>query len=401
MLGVKRETLYAYVSRGLLHSRSRGGRGRQYARADLQRLKARRDARAGHGAVAASALRWGEPVLDSAITEIRSDALRYREHDAVILARDDVSFERVAELLWTGVLPGEASWSLAPADAVARLVPRLRPVLTEESRPLDGLALLVPALAVRDRQRFDPGDEAALALARRLLPAMATGLALPRGRAAVEQAAAESTLARMVTVALGARPTHWRVALVEQALVLCADHGLNASTFAARVTASTDADVYACITAALATVSGPKHGGASDRIDALLSELGRPELAVRGVRERLRRGEGMPGFGHPLYAAGDPRAVPLLEGAFARRGRRPLAVLRALVEGMALAGSPPPSVDTALVAVAHAAGLVPGAATGIFAVGRAAGWVAHVLEQRAANFTLRPRARYVPATGPR
>src|SRR5687767_5812633 len=124
LLDVKRATLYAYVSRGLVRSRAlAGGRARLYQRDDLLALKTRKDARSGHGPVAAAALRWGEPVLDSSITEIRSDGPAYRGTSALALARDGVSFERAAELLWSGVLPERASWprhgQLAPRGVAA------------------------------------------------------------------------------------------------------------------------------------------------------------------------------------------------------------------------------------------------------------------------------------------
>jgi citrate synthase len=186
------------------------------------------------------------------------------------------------------------------------------------------------------------------------------------------------------------------VAPINQALVLCADHELNVSTFTARVTASSGADLYACVSAALAALSGPRHGGACDRIEALMQEVGRPERAATVVRERLRRGESVPGFGHQLYPKGDPRTPPLLEATWAVRPEPPaVRVVRAVLDAMAEAGHPPPAVDFALVALSAALGLPPGGAAAVFAVGRAAGWVAHVLEQREQGHLLRPRARYV------
>ncbi|AKQ69673.1 Citrate synthase (si) [Myxococcus hansupus] len=154
--------------------------------------------------------------------------------------------------------------------------------------------------------------------------------------------------------------------------------------------------------AALAALSGPKHGGACDRVEALLAEVGRPERASAVIHERLRRGESMTGFGHPLYPDGDPRTPPLVEAAQALRPEAPsVRIASAVLDVMRAAGHPPPSVDFGLVMLAGALGLPPGAGATLFAVGRAAGWVAHVLEQREQGHLLRPRARYVEANPPR
>jgi citrate synthase len=162
-----------------------------------------------------------------------------------------------------------------------------------------------------------------------------------------------------------------------------------------RLAASAGADLYACLTAALATLSGPRHGGELDRFEALVREVGSPARARRVVLARTQRGELLPGFGHPLYPGGDPRAPPLVEAARALAPdatRTILAVVREVKQALKLE----PTLDAGLVAVAHAIG-APDAGSAIFALGRCAGWVAHVLEQRDAGYLLRPRARY---TGP-
>jgi citrate synthase len=184
---------------------------------------------------------------------------------------------------------------------------------------------------------------------------------------------------------------------LDAALVTSADHELNASTFAVRVAASTGADLYACMAAGLAALSGPRHGGACDRIEALVAETGRPERAAEIVRERFRRGETVPGFGHPLYPDGDPRGRLLLDEARRLSGRPgpALRTLFALVEAMRRAEREAPTVDVGLVALSSALGLPGGTAAGLFAIGRTAGWIAHALEQRSAGFLLRPRARYI------
>ena len=315
-LGVKRETLYAYASRGLLTRVPLGeGHRHGYLRADVERLKARADARAGHGAVAAGALRWGEPVLDTAISAISQTGPAYRGYSAVALARAGVSFERAAELLWSGRLPASApKWRALPTRAGEhRPEPRERAV----RGGLQRLLLLVSRLAAdqattggaragrgRDGGAEVGGPPEEVRVARRVI-----------ARFAGAGVAGEVPVARALLATLGAHRTgRGPEEALGRALVLVADHELNASTFAARVAASAGASLLACLAAAMATVSGDRHGGQCDRVEALLSAASRAG-ASRSLRTLLRRAEVPPGFGHPLYPDGDPRAGPLLEAA--------------------------------------------------------------------------------------
>lgn len=410
-LDVKPATLYAYVSRGLLRSYPQGaGHVHRYSRGDLLRLKTRAEARSGHGPVAASALDFGEPVLESAVTKIEPSGARYRGYSAIELARSDTPFEAVAELLWSGRLPSEAPrWSArmtVPAGHLLRLLPA-------GTAPLSALSLLLPALAVRDFDRFAAPPEIEKERARQLLLQLCAGLTLAAlaqkpqksGRADPSHLAAalgQPTVAESILVALrlgatkDARSPRNAARAVNRALVLLADHELNPSTFAARVAASAGADLYACLAAALATVSGPRHGGACDRVDALIAEAERAGDAAQVVRDRLRRGESVPGFGHPLYPDGDPRTAPLLETAqeLSSGKRARLAPYLTVITAMRDAGHPPPTVDLGLCALASVLGLPAGSASCLFAMGRGAGWVAHILEQRQNPIGLRPRARY-------
>jgi citrate synthase len=146
----------------------------------------------------------------------------------------------------------------------------------------------------------------------------------------------------------------------------------------------------------LHTLSGSAHGGMCDRIEASIDVIGKPARATRTVREWLARGEQVPGFGHPLYAKGDPRGTYLVELARTQRARSELArTAFSLLDAMAQGGHPAPTLDAGLVALCHCLELPKGSAAAIFALGRCAGWVAHALEQRAAGYVLRPRARYV------
>jgi citrate synthase len=397
LLGVKPATLYAYVSRGLLESApGDGGRARRYRRTDLDRLRAE-----GRRAGTSPALRWGEPVLDSGVTAMTQDGPAYRGHSALALARAGTPFEAVAELLWTGALPdGRPAW---PADAPD--LAALGALAPPGAPPAAFHALVVAALAPRDPGRFDLRSEAVLERARRLIRTLAISLAfLQEGAArtrALRAARRAPTVAAAAAAAFGAPPRPRTLAALDRALVLLADHELNVSTFAARVAASAQADPYAALLAGLAALSGPRHGAASDRVEALLLEVESTGDAARVVHERERRGESVPGFGHAFYPGGDPRAALLLDTARAlaprARGAEPLF---ALVDAMRDAGKPAPNVDAALVALRAALGLPRGAAAGLFAVGRAAGWFAHILEQYATGVLLRPRARYVLSNPP-
>lgn len=385
ILGVRKQTLYAYVSRGLIRSHGAArSKGSLYAADEIARLRARSQARAGHTAVAAGALRFGEPVLDSAITNVGPRGPVYRGHVAVDLMQSDVSYETVAELLWTGVLPQTAvrwpalpppkrQWRSAHDDVFLRLA--------------DSLSLA----SAHDPTRHQAPHLAELDRARALLPLLASALApttAPEPR--------DTSFAGRVAISLGLSPSARVRRALDGMLVLVADHELNASSFGARVAASTGADLYACLAAALAVASGPLHGAAAARVESLLDEITSPAQARAVIESRARRGENIPGFGHPLYPTGDPRALPLLAlaGRLAPRSRR-VATLLSVCRVMAQSRRGLPNVDLALVAMCDALHAPRGSASTVFVLGRTAGWVAHALEQRTAGFLLRPRARYV------
>ena len=402
LLGVKLPTVYAYTSRGLIQSvPGVRGRSRRYRRRDLERLCARRDARAGHGPVAAAALRQGEPVLDSSITLISiEEGPIYRGRLALDLAREGRGFESVAEGLWSGNWsePGvPADWH---PDGPGLDLELLRRLVPPHGGPIPVLSIVLPILAAQDPGRFSSSREAVLWRARILLRRLVALLALGRDAADVVEAVGRSLAAPNLAAALGAAFSRdldeAELSVLNQALVLAADHELNASTFAARVAASTGADIYACIIAALATLSGPRHGGAADRVDALLEEAGAADRVLGVVHERQRRGEVIEGFGHPIYAPhSDPRGHRLMQIAGGLRGAsEEVQSVLALVDAMQSGGFGGPTIDVGLVAVTRALALPTGTATALFAIGRSVGWVAHAIEQHEAGYLVRPRARY-------
>ena len=393
LLGVKLQTLYAYASRGLLR-RVGSGKRRQYLVEDLERLQTRQRARSGHGPVAAAALSFGEPVLDTRITGIDERGPRYRGMPAVELAAHGVRFEAVAELLWSGELPVEpAQADLRPRVTSWATLEPLR-VQGPACASLEDLLLALPALVHALPERHSRARDTELLVARRLIRSVAE-LLLPSGARRRADGIAE------LLTPLTRAPQKAAAAALDLALVLLADHELNASSFAARIAASTDAPLFACIIAALSTLSGPRHGGACDRVEALLDEAATLRKPSDVVERRSKRGDALPGFGHPLYPDGDPRAQPLLERArmLAARSKslqKTLAPAFALSRLMQRQGLPP-TVDFGLVALTRALGMQPGSAALLFALGRSAGWVAHVLEQRGSEAVLRPRARYLGA----
>lgn len=403
LLAVKPATLYAYVSRGLVRSvRGPHGRPRRYAREDVARLVARRDARAGHGVVAAAALRWGEPVLDTALSDVTPEGPRYRGVPLARLLVEAPSFEVVFGWLATGS-PASSGPFEAPDPRVAAR--RAELVLDRDLRcsPIAAMASVAGLVAAATEGVEDDPTARRRRITRLVVELARVGGAAVARTGSRRRVSGPSRLGRQgasiaaeLVHAFGAEPTGEVVHAVDRALLVCADHELNASTFTARIAASTGASLEACVAAALHTLTGPRHGGMGARVEALVDEAER-RGPMAALRARLARGEAIPGFGHPLYPHGDPRGTALLAlaASFPRtpRGRTVMGLVRA----MERLGQPRPTLDGGLVALASALALPRGAGEAIFALGRCAGWVAHAEEERARGVVLRPRARYVGA----
>lgn len=382
LLGVKPATLYTYVSRGLIRGvEGEDKRQRRYLAEDVSRVRARAEARRGHQAVAVGALRFGDPVLDTELCEAGPERLTYRGRDVVALVEAGTPFEVVAELLWDAPALG-APWPWPQAGLLARQ--------SAEVPELWRFARLIPRLAEADQARGQHGFAADPARARSIIRSFAASVG-PRPGPTPRFDPVARTLADRLGVAARAAPA------LDAALCLVAEHELNVSTFAARVAASGGADLYASVGAALYAFSGPRHGSAPVRIAGLVDELGSPRRAKAALLARLERGETVPGFGHRLYASGDPRTPPLVRWAerLARGKQDKLRTLLAAADAMAGLGPHHMTVDGGLLALTYALHLPPAAATALFAVGRSAGWAAHVFEQRQTGALLRPRARYV------
>lgn len=362
-LGVARQTLYAYVSRGLIRSRPSDTDPRRslYDSHAIEDLVLRRRRGRTRNAIAASTIDWGEPVLVSRITRIDSGQVAYRGQDAVMLSQW-ASLEDVAALLW------EAP-SLPRAPAGQYVPPK---GATPMARCLAAAAHLAAPVT------FDRGRRALLQDAARVLRCLASASAGLRDTGSSAHA----------TLAAAWHADTQAADLLRRALVLCADHELNASTFAVRVAASTGASLSACVLAGLATLSGPLHGGVTDRLRAMLAEPGLRRDPATAVAARLARGEEIPGFGQRLYPNGDPRAAALFAAW------PPGRTWRRLVDTVEEQTGRRPNIDAALVMLEDSLRLPVGAAFALFAVGRTVGWIAHAMEQHQDGQLIRPRAVY-------
>ena len=387
-LGVKPATLYAYVSRGLLHS-VRGDKGSTFDAQEVARLAA--SSRRNTGGT-------GQLVFASALTLIQDGSLYYRGEDAVRLAGDR-TFEAVAEWLWRGQWRVLRAWS-SPAAAV-RVAETAQAGLPAASLPIDRLKVIAASAATVDDLRYDTVAPRAVATARGLIATLVDALpavgAARQSRFTVgKETAPRDTLAARLWRRLSAQPaSRGRLATINAALVLLADHELAASTLAVRVAAAFRADPYAVVGTGLGAASGMWHAGSSTEVENLLAEVLATD-APRAIGARLRRGETIAGFGQRLYPEGDPRGTALLARlpALAAPPRRRAAI----EEVLALAtdrGFPPPNVDFALGAVAFSCQMIPGAGEALFVLGRTAGWIGHALEEYASRTPFRVRATYV------
>jgi citrate synthase len=361
-LGVKIETLYAYVSRGQIAARPAEGDPRQsvYAAGDVAALLRRRRGGKSRAGVASRAIAWGDPVLESAITTVREGRLVYRGVDAVEWA-ERATLEDTARLLFA---------SDACADEART------PAVTGDTARARGFAYLAARAAA---------DAPSLARAPESLAAEALGLIAGAGDAFAGAPAAQPIHEKLAML--------WRLKpkgrdLVRRALVLVADHELNPSTFAARVAASTGAPLAAAALAGYATLSGPLHGEASARAVQFL-ETALRDGAREAVRAALTRAERPPATGHALYPRGDPRAAALMDAL------KPSARLADAVRAAEDATGEAANIDMALAALTLALALPREGPFVIFAGGRMAGWLAHAIEQRSSARPIRPRATYV------
>lgn len=359
-LSVRKQTLYAYVSRRLLRVRPdpADSRRRLYAARDVDHLATTHSRPRGRADVAAGSIRWGDPVLKTRISGVHNGTLYFGDMPAAVLARtmtlEEVAARHMRVPVWQ---PAEAGRTWDAGTAFERGI-----------MMLSAGAVTAPAIMGRSRAAL-AGDGAVL------LAQFADALA-----------------------GSGGGPVHLRLCdawgvgkeqsdVIRRALVLLSDHELNPSTFAVRVCASTGASLAACALAGLATLSGPKHGGVA----------GKTLQAVRAARhgkfaQFVQDHPGLEGysygFGHPLYPDGDPRARAVLDALDGE--------MEATLQDMSRFLGAAPNIDAALAAITLTYNLPDEAAFTIFAMGRLAGWIAHAIEQAETGQIIRPRACFTP-----
>ena len=335
--------------------------------------------------------------------------LLYQGYDIRDLAAHS-TFEEVAYLLWYGRLPTASQLAdlRARFGALRTLPPELVAQIASlpvESTPMDVLRTSVSALALFEPDETAPGASS-IGGAQRLTAALPTIIgAFHRRRAGLPPLRERPDLspaAYLVYALVDREPTELEARAVDVALILHADHELNASTFAARVTASTLSDLYRAVTSAVGTLKGPLHGGANERVMELLDEIGTPELAETVIKEKLSKHERIMGFGHRVYKVEDPRATILREWSRrigeAKGNLRYYELLRRVEEVVHREKGLYPNVDLYSGSIYSLLGIAHDLFTPIFAASRVAGWTAHVLEEYQDLRLIRPTSKYVGAT---
>jgi citrate synthase len=367
-LRVKRETIYAYVSRGRLASRrSDDGRGRVLDPADVDRLAFR----------SRSARKSAPEGIESAITLIQDGSVFYRGRPAAELATS-WTFERVADHLWgAGSQPTQA-WE--PSSAVVDIYQRVAAVLPSTALPVDMLRIAGACMAA-----FDPPEPALtpqilvattkrfIATVLHAVPALSELEDIPKGG---------PRLAALLWSRLNPRPPSANeLSMLNSAMIMLADHDVARSTVSIRIAARAGLDAGGLIRLGMDSEGGPVKGVASLAIESFLHNLTSSDAVDVALMRRLKQGEPVPGFGHPVYPDHDPRADLILDWLRrAAQDRARLATVDEVIRNQLSRGLQPPNAGFALAAMTYVTGMVPGAGETIFVMSRSAGWIAHAIE---------------------
>ena len=348
--------------------------------------------------------------LNSSITSIENDVLSYRGINIDELA-ENASFEEVIHLLWRGHLPKrdeleELRQGIAAHGALPQGLIEVMRTLPRRTTPMEGLRTAISVLATFDAESEDMSETANARKAVRIQGQMASAVAaydrIRNDRTPIVPRPELSLAGNFLYMLRGIMPDPLSVRALDKAFILQADHELNASTFAARVAASTMTDMHSAIVAALCSQKGRLHGGANEQVMRMLNEIGHPDHVDAYVRSKLQNREKIVGFGHTVYKTGDPRAKHLREmskqlGKLTNQEQwyKMSVMIEELVTG---AKDLKPNVDFYSASVYHYLNIASDLFTPIFAISRTSGWLAHIFEQYANNKLIRPRAEYV---GPR
>jgi citrate synthase len=350
----------------------------------------------------------GVVATTSSISSIIDDTLTYVGYNIDDLT-NNATFEEVIYLLWHLKLPTkselqELTDQLADNMALPQeVLDHFKMYNIKEVHPMAALRSAVSLLGLYDDQADVMEEEANYMKAVRLqakIPTIVTSFA--RIRNGQEPIAPRKDLgfaANFLYMLTGKEPEPIEIEAFNKALVLHADHELNASTFTARVCVATLSDVYSGVTAAIGALKGPLHGGANEQVMKMLTEVGSVENAEAYILDKLEKKEKIMGFGHRVYRQGDPRAKHLKEMSkklTELRGESKYYEMSAKIEEVFTANKGlPPNVDFYSASVYHSLGIDHDLFTPIFAVSRVSGWLAHILEQYSNNRLIRPRADYI------
>jgi citrate synthase len=389
-LGVKSATLYAYASRGMIESiPAKDGRQRCYRLSDL--IKLRQSSRGFKSVREPDAAVWTGPVIKSSITEITESGHRYRGHSAIELARRHTPFEQVVEILWD--TEENDDWS---GVKQLELPKHVRALITPEVDYLDLLKFLLAAIELNEPVHRKLVSEDIYIVARRLIVTMTTALRATGSDKPKYMASSQYPIAETLLQVLNQTRSPEQAQALNCALVLCADHELNASALAARIAASCDASLFSCLLSALGTFSGSFHGSASRKTEDMVNSALSFKSTGAWLKDYLRQFERIAGFGTELYEQGDPRAKLLLETARAINNENThLLKLLEITDCVREQLDKEPNLDVGLAAISYALNLRPGSGSTIFAISRTSGWIAHAIEQRLYGGMIRPRARYI------
>jgi citrate synthase len=357
----------------------------------------------------------GVVALPSAVCRVDgvNGRLSYRGIDVPELSRRS-TFEETAYLLWHGYLPDRHQLTdLEESFACCReLPPGITRIIStagkEPSEPMEVLRTSISAMA-----RFDPQGpvlrdqkadlDLAILLAAKVPVIVATFHRIRTGQEIIPPRDDLNSAANFLWMLTGEKPSEKKAKILDAALILHADHELNASTFAARVAASTLADIYAAVSAAMGALSGPLHGGANEDVMRMLERIGDPARAEQYVQNQLARGNKTPGFGHRVYKNQDPRGEalrPIVEELYSDPAQRPWLEMWQIVERVMREEKHHlrPNLDFFAALVYRALEIPSDLFTPVFACSRIVGWTAHILEQYANNRLIRPVADYIGPT---
>ncbi|MFS1517644.1 citrate synthase [Bacillus sp. SCS-151] len=352
----------------------------------------------------------GIVATSSSISSIIDDTLTYAGYDIDDLA-ENASFEEVIYLLWNRKLPNKNELAqltneLAENASIPQeIIDHFNMYPINEVHPMAALRSAISLLGLYDAEADKMDEEANYRKAIRLqakIPTIVTSFS--RIRKGLEPISPRTDLgfaANFLYMLTGEEPSDIAIEAFNKALVLHADHELNASTFTGRVCVATLSDVYSGITAAIGALKGPLHGGANEAVMKMLTEIGSVENVDPYIKNKFEQKEKIMGFGHRVYRKGDPRAKHLKEMSEKLTritGETKWFEMSVKIEDLVTSEKPlPPNVDFYSASVYHSLGIDHDIFTPIFAVSRISGWLAHILEQYDNNRLIRPRAEY---TGP-